>query len=52
MFISCRGLKMLVEMVQQDYDEQRDLVWCAVDGICRVFDFSVRLLLLSCSLQS
>ncbi|POW07360.1 hypothetical protein PSHT_09965, partial [Puccinia striiformis] len=38
MFISCRGLKVLVEMMDENYDEQKDLVWMAVDGICRVFE--------------
>ena len=41
MFISCRGLKVLVEMMDENYDEQKDLVWMAVDGICRVFELQV-----------
>jgi hypothetical protein len=38
MFISCRGLKVLVEMIDENYEEQKDLIWMAVDGICRVFE--------------
>jgi hypothetical protein len=38
MFIGCCGLKVLVEMIDENYEEQKDLMWMAVDGICRVFE--------------
>ncbi|KAK4699243.1 hypothetical protein P7C70_g7019, partial [Phenoliferia sp. Uapishka_3] len=38
MFVSCRGLKTLVEMMDENYEERKDLVWMAVDGISRVFE--------------
>ncbi|GAA6058273.1 hypothetical protein JCM3770_004335 [Rhodotorula araucariae] len=38
MFVSCQGLRTLVEMLDEDYDEGKDLVWMAVDGISRVFE--------------
>ncbi len=38
MFISCRGLRTLVDMVDENYAERKDLVWMAVDGISRVFE--------------
>ncbi|KAL8290145.1 hypothetical protein RQP46_003084 [Phenoliferia psychrophenolica] len=38
MFVSCRGLKTLVEMMDENYAERKDLVWMAVDGISRVFE--------------
>lgn len=28
--------------MDENYDEQKDLVWMAVDGICRVFELQVR----------
>ncbi|GAA6064463.1 hypothetical protein JCM10212_002126 [Sporobolomyces blumeae] len=40
MFISCRGLKTLVDMLDDGYEEGKDLVWMAVDGISRVFEMS------------
>ncbi|KAM0746355.1 kinase-like protein [Meredithblackwellia eburnea MCA 4105] len=38
MFVSCRGLKTLVDMMDENYSERKDLVWMAVDGISRVFE--------------
>ncbi|CAG8571445.1 10424_t:CDS:2, partial [Dentiscutata heterogama] len=38
MFISCRGLKVLVEFLQEDYNEHKELVWIAVNGIYGVFE--------------
>ncbi|SCV70676.1 BQ2448_3438 [Microbotryum intermedium] len=39
MFISCCGLRTLVEMLMDEsYEEGKDLVWMAVDGISRVFE--------------
>ena len=34
----CRGLKVLVDLLDEDYVEQRDLVVHALDGICNVFE--------------
>ncbi|KDE07893.1 STE/STE11/CDC15 protein kinase [Microbotryum lychnidis-dioicae p1A1 Lamole] len=39
MFISCCGLRTLVTMLMDEsYEEGKDLVWMAVDGISRVFE--------------
>ncbi|CAJ0751643.1 3713_t:CDS:10 [Entrophospora sp. SA101] len=38
MFVSCRGLKVLVEFLQEDYNDRKELVWIAVNGICSVFE--------------
>lgn len=38
MFISCRGLKVLVELLDEDYTDQADLVVHALNGICSVFE--------------
>ncbi|KAI0770584.1 kinase-like protein [Fomes fomentarius] len=38
MFISCRGLKVLVDLLDEDYTEQAELVVHALNGICSVFD--------------
>lgn len=32
----------MVDMMDEDYDTQKDLVWMAVDGIYRVFEMPVR----------
>lgn len=37
-FVSCRGLGVLVSMLDENYAESKDLVWMAVDGISRVFE--------------
>ncbi|KAF8333555.1 uncharacterized protein EI90DRAFT_3145216 [Cantharellus anzutake] len=38
MFISCRGLKVLVELLDEDYSEQKDLVVHALSGVASVFE--------------
>ncbi|PPR05399.1 hypothetical protein CVT24_008013 [Panaeolus cyanescens] len=38
MFISCRGLKVLVDLLDEDYGEQSDLVEHALNGIGSVFE--------------
>ena len=34
----CRGLKVLVDLLDEDYTEQADLVVHALNGICSVFE--------------
>lgn len=34
----CRGLKVLVDLLEEDFSEQTDLVNHALNGICSVFD--------------
>lgn len=41
MFISSRGLRVLVDMADENYEEQKNLVWMAVDGILRVLEIQV-----------
>ncbi|KAF7299411.1 Cytokinesis protein sepH [Mycena indigotica] len=38
MFISCRGLKVLVDLIDEDYTEQKELVVHALNGIGSVFE--------------
>ncbi|CAA7265498.1 unnamed protein product [Cyclocybe aegerita] len=38
MFISCRGLKVLVDLLDEDYSEQTELVEHALNGIGNVFE--------------
>jgi len=38
MFISCRGLKVLVDLLDEDYSEQAELVEHALNGITSVFE--------------
>jgi len=38
MFISCRGLKTLVDLLDEDYSEQTELVEHALNGIGSVFE--------------
>ncbi|PIL35163.1 hypothetical protein GSI_02952 [Ganoderma sinense ZZ0214-1] len=38
MFISCRGLKVLVDLLDEDFTEQSELVIHALNGICSVFE--------------
>ncbi|CAG8516090.1 12284_t:CDS:2 [Funneliformis caledonium] len=38
MFVSCRGLKVLVDFLQEDYAERKELIWIAVNGIWSVFE--------------
>jgi len=37
MFISCRGLSVLIEFLQGNYSAQKELVWIAISGIHSVF---------------
>ncbi|KAF9152571.1 hypothetical protein BG015_005058 [Linnemannia schmuckeri] len=37
MFISCRGLSVLIEFLQGNYMTQKELVWIAINGIHSVF---------------
>ncbi|MCJ1350982.1 MAG: hypothetical protein MMC33_000964 [Icmadophila ericetorum] len=38
MFVSSGGLKVLVEFLEEDYEEERDLVSIGVDGVWSVFE--------------
>ena len=38
MFVSAGGLKVLVEFLEEDYDEDRDLVLIGVNGVWSVFE--------------
>ncbi|TPX37984.1 hypothetical protein SmJEL517_g00405 [Synchytrium microbalum] len=38
MFISCRGLPVLVNFLDEDYSKHKDLVWMTIDGIWSVFE--------------
>ncbi|KAA8906102.1 hypothetical protein FN846DRAFT_1021580 [Sphaerosporella brunnea] len=38
MFVSCGGLNVLVEFLEEDYEHQRDLVLIGVNGIWSVFE--------------
>jgi len=38
MFISCGGLNVLVEFLEEDYDSERDLVLIGVNGVWSVFE--------------
>lgn len=38
MFISCGGLNVLVDFLEEDYDAERDLVLTGVNGVSRLFD--------------
>lgn len=38
MFIACRGLKVLVDLLDEDYTEQSELVVDALNGIGNVFE--------------
>lgn len=41
MFVSAGGLNVLVEFLDEDYDETRDLVLIGVNGIWNVFELQV-----------
>lgn len=41
MFISCRGLRVLIEFLQGNYSTQKELVWIAINGIHSVFNLQV-----------
>ncbi|CAG8436424.1 2710_t:CDS:2 [Ambispora gerdemannii] len=38
MFVSCRGLKVLVDFLEEDYTRHKELVWIAINGIWSVFE--------------
>lgn len=38
MFISCRGLRVLIDFMQGNYSTQKELVWIAINGIHSVFN--------------
>ncbi|KAG9327391.1 hypothetical protein KVV02_005967 [Mortierella alpina] len=38
MFISCRGLRVLIKFLQGNYSTQKELVWIAINGIHSVFN--------------
>ncbi|KAF0488206.1 kinase-like protein [Gigaspora margarita] len=38
MFISCQGLKIFVDFLQEEYTEHKELIWIAVNGIYCVFE--------------
>lgn len=42
MFVSAGGVNVLVEFLDEDYDEARDLVLIGVNGIWNVFELQVR----------
>jgi hypothetical protein len=41
MFVSAGGLNVLVEFLDEDYDESRDLLLIGVNGIWNVFELQV-----------
>lgn len=41
MFISCRGLKVLVELLDEDYTVNKHLILSSLEGIGSVFDLQV-----------
>ena len=43
--LSCRGLKTLVELIDEDYNEQKDLVWLGVGCVNSVMELQVSPLL-------
>lgn len=47
MFVSAGGLNVLVEFLEDDYEDERDLVLIGVNGIWSVFELQVRLQLCS-----
>lgn len=38
MFISCRGLKVLVDFMEEDYRQNKELIFIAINGISSVFE--------------
>lgn len=42
MFVSCGGLNVLVEFLEEDYEAQKDLVLIGINGIWSVFELQVR----------
>lgn len=44
MFVSAGGLNVLVEFLEDDYEDERDLVLIGINGIWSVFELQVRVL--------
>ncbi|KAI9295050.1 hypothetical protein K502DRAFT_349422 [Neoconidiobolus thromboides FSU 785] len=38
MFISCRGLKILVDFIEEEYSLYKDLIWIAINGVASIFE--------------
>ncbi|KAI9142655.1 hypothetical protein BKA69DRAFT_1065643 [Paraphysoderma sedebokerense] len=38
MFIACKGLQCLVGLLDEKYEEGKELVWCAIDCVVSVFE--------------
>ncbi|CAG8540816.1 12466_t:CDS:2 [Dentiscutata erythropus] len=38
MFISCQGLRIFVDFLQEEYTKHKELIWIAVNGIYGVFE--------------
>lgn len=51
MFVSAGGLNVLVEFLEDDYEDERDLVLIGVNGIWSVFDLQVRAPWINCQLH-
>lgn len=43
MFVSAGGLNVLVEFLEDDYEDERELVLIGVNGIWSVFELQVRI---------
>lgn len=43
MFVSAGGLNVLVEFLEDDYEDERDLVLIGVNGIWSVFELQVNI---------
>ena len=41
MFIACDGLSILVGMLDENYEQGKDIIWLGVDCISRVFELQV-----------
>ena len=52
MFVSAGGLNVLVEFLEDDYEDERDLVLIGVNGIWSVFELQVCLPLLAHNIES
>ncbi|KAK9722997.1 Protein kinase of the Mitotic Exit Network, variant 3 [Basidiobolus ranarum] len=40
MFISCRGLKVLVDFLEEGYNVEKELVWIGINGISSIFELN------------
>ncbi|ORX91461.1 hypothetical protein K493DRAFT_50780 [Basidiobolus meristosporus CBS 931.73] len=40
MFISCRGLRVLVDFLEEDYRVEKELVWIGINGISSIFELN------------